>query len=103
MASRTIENDRDRKMTIMTTTFIPCGAKLPFIALIAGALFDGASWVAPVHTSLVSQQLSAPDYPEENKNVRRRSGTICYGASGISYADSRKRSQKYVGTWLVIY
>lgn len=47
MASRTIESDRDRKMTIMTTTFIPCGAKLPIIALIAGALFDGASWVAP--------------------------------------------------------
>ncbi len=47
MASRTIENDRDRKMTIMTTTFIPCGAKLPIIALIAGALFNGAAWVAP--------------------------------------------------------
>ena len=47
MASRTIENDRDRKMTIMTTTFIPCGAKLPIIALIAGAIFNGASLVAP--------------------------------------------------------
>lgn len=47
MASRTIENDRDRKMTIMTTTFIPCGAKLPIIALIATALFNGAWWVAP--------------------------------------------------------
>ena len=47
MASRTIENDRDRKMTIMTTTFIPCGAKLPIIALIAGALFGGAWWVSP--------------------------------------------------------
>ena len=47
MASRTIENDRDRKMTVMTTTFIPCGAKLPIIALIAGAIFRGASWVAP--------------------------------------------------------
>lgn len=47
MASRTIENDRDRKMTVMTTTFIPCGAKLPIIALIAGALFQGAWWVAP--------------------------------------------------------
>ena len=47
MASRTIENDRDRKMTIMTTTFIPCGAKLPFIAMVAGAIFGGASWVAP--------------------------------------------------------
>lgn len=47
MASRTIENDRDRKMTIMTTTFIPCGAKLPIIALIATALFGGSWWVAP--------------------------------------------------------
>lgn len=47
MASRTIENDRDRKMTIMTTTFIPCGAKLPIIALIAGALLNGAWWVSP--------------------------------------------------------
>ncbi len=47
MASRTIENERDRRMTIMTTTFIPCGAKLPFIAMVAGAIFGGASWVAP--------------------------------------------------------
>lgn len=47
MASRTIENDRDRKMTIITTTFIPCGAKLPIIALISGAMFSGAWWVAP--------------------------------------------------------
>ena len=46
MASRTIENDRDRKMTSMTTTFIPCGAKLPIIALIAGAFFDNAGWVS---------------------------------------------------------
>ena len=47
MASRTIENERDRRMTIMTTCFIPCGAKMPIIALIAGAIFDGAAWVAP--------------------------------------------------------
>lgn len=46
MASRTIENDRDRKMRIMTTTFIPCGAKVPFIAMIAGAIFGGSAWVA---------------------------------------------------------
>ena len=46
MASRTIENDRDRKMTIMTTTFIPCGAKVPFIAMIAGAIFGGSAWIA---------------------------------------------------------
>lgn len=48
MASRTIENDRDRKMTIMTTAFIPCGAKLPIIALFAGAIFGGAWWVSPL-------------------------------------------------------
>lgn len=47
MASRTIEQDRDRKMTIMTTTFIPCGAKMPIVALMAGAIFGGAWWVAP--------------------------------------------------------
>jgi len=47
MASRTIENERDRKMTIITTSFIPCGAKIPIIALIAGAIFKGAWWVAP--------------------------------------------------------
>ncbi|MBR0139038.1 MAG: ferrous iron transporter B [Firmicutes bacterium] len=46
MASRTIENERDRRMTIMTTTFIPCGAKIPFIAMIAGALFGGSAWIA---------------------------------------------------------
>jgi ferrous iron transport protein B len=46
MASRTIENDRDRKMTIMTTTFIPCSAKTPFIAMIAGAIFGGSPWIA---------------------------------------------------------
>ena len=46
MASRTIENDRDRKMTVMTTTFMPCGAKLPLIGLIAGAIFGGSSWIA---------------------------------------------------------
>lgn len=47
MASRTIENEKDRRMTIMTTTFIPCGAKLPFIALIAGSIFGGEAWIAP--------------------------------------------------------
>ena len=46
MASRTIENERDRRMTIMTTCFIPCGAKMPIIGLFAGALFGGSSWVA---------------------------------------------------------
>ncbi len=47
MASRTIEQERDRRMTIMTTTFIPCGPKMPIVALMAGAIFGGAWWVAP--------------------------------------------------------
>ncbi len=51
MASRTIENDRDRKMTIMTTTFIPAGQDSPIVALIAGALFHNAGWVATSPTS----------------------------------------------------
>ena len=46
MASRTIENERDRRMTIMTTTFIPCGAKMPFISMVAGAIFGGSAWVS---------------------------------------------------------
>ena len=56
MASRTIENERDRRMTIMTTTFIPCGAKVPFIAMIAGAIFNGSAWVA---TSAYSIRMAA--------------------------------------------
>ena len=59
MASRTIENDKERKMTIMTTTFVPCGAKLPIIALISGALFGGAWWVAQVPTLLALLPLYA--------------------------------------------
>ena len=54
------ENDRDRKMTIMTTTLYPCGAKLPIIALFAGALFGGASWVAPSAYFVGSPRSSAP-------------------------------------------
>ena len=46
MGARTMDNERDRRMTIMTTTFIPCGAKVPFIALVAGAIFGGSAWVA---------------------------------------------------------
>ena len=72
MASRTIENDRDRKMTIMTTTFIPCGAKLPIIAMIAGAFFGNSCmgctkcllcWYRSNHLLRY--------HPEENKNVCR--------------------------------
>ena len=60
MASRTIENERDRRMTIMTTCFIPCGAKMPIIGLIAGAMFGGSSLVLSLLTSLAWLPSSAP-------------------------------------------
>ncbi len=60
MASRTIENERDRRMTIMTTTFIPCGAKMPIIALIAGAMFGGFIWWLSLLTSSALLPSSAP-------------------------------------------
>ena len=60
MASRTIENDRDRKMTIMTTTFVPCGAKLPIIAMMQVHSSETADGLQQVVTLSVSQQLSAP-------------------------------------------
>ncbi len=92
MASRTIESDRDRKMTIMTTTFIPCGAKLPIIALIAGAFFNNAGWVAwSAYFGGMAAIICSGIILKENKNVRWRSGTIRYGASGISLADSWQR------------
>ena len=71
MASRTIENDRDRKMTIMTTTFVPCGAKLPIIAMIAGAFFNNSGWVAT--SCLLCWYCSnhlLRYHLKENKNVR---------------------------------
>ena len=65
MASRTIENERDRRMTIMTTTFIPCGAKVPFIAMIAGAIFGGSPWVRCPSSPWWPEPFSAdpPGYP----------------------------------------
>ena len=80
MASRTIESDRDRKMTIMTTTFIPCGAKMPIIGLIAGAIFHGASWVAPsayfVGMAIIYYFWY---YVKEDKIICRRSCSIRHG------------------------
>ena len=90
MASRTIENDRDRKMTIMTTTFIPCGAKLPFIAMVAGAIFDGAPWVAPSAYFLgIFCNYLLRYHLKEDKVIRWRSGSIRYGASCIPHSNGR--------------
>ena len=60
MASRTIENERDRRMTIMTTTFVPCGAKMPIVGLFAGALFGGSGLVAVSATSSALPPSSSP-------------------------------------------
>jgi len=98
MASRTIENERDRRMTVMTTTFIPCGAKTPFIAMIAGAIFGGSAWVA---TGAYFIGIAAIII--SGKDVRRRSCTIRYGASCLPYPYSRQRTQINVGAWLVIH
>ena len=104
MASRTIENDRDRKMTVMTTTFVPCGAKLPIIALIAGAFFDNAGWVSwsAYFVGIASNHLLRY-YFKENKNVRRRACTIRNGASGIPYANCWKCTPQHVGAWMVLH
>ena len=85
MASRTIENERDRRMTIMTTTFIPCGAKVPFIAMIAGAIFGGRY------------------HAQEDEDVRGRTCAVRHGAARIPLADARQRAALDVGTRLVVH
>ena len=98
MASRTIENDRDRKMTIMTTTFIPCGAKLPIIALIAGALVR-RSVVGSAQRLLCRHcgHHHLRDYLEKDQDVCRRSGAVCYGAAGLPLADGGQRAPSACG------
>ena len=81
MASRTIENDRDRKMTIMTTTFIPCGAKMPIVALIASAVFGGSGYFRVFYRR--SSYNRVRYNTEKDKALRRRSGSVCYGAAGV--------------------
>ena len=99
MASRTIENERDRRMTVMTTTFIPCGAKTPFIAMIAGASLGSNRRILHRYRSYHHFRYHA----EKDKDVRRRSCTIRYGASCLPYPYSRQRTQINVGAWLVIH
>ena len=104
MASRTIENDRDRKMTIMTTTFVPCGAKLPIIAMIAGAFFNNSGWVATSSYFVgIAAIICSGIILKKTKSVRWRAGTIRYGASGISLANRWQYSEKHVGERLVLH
>ena len=102
MASRTIENERDRRMTIMTTTFIPCGAKQPFIAMIAGAIFGGSAWIA-TGAYFIGMAAIIISYAEEDQDVRWRSGSVRYGIAGIPHSDRWKRFAFDVGTWLVVH
>jgi ferrous iron transport protein B len=78
MASRTIENENDRRMTVMTTTFIPCGAKLPFIGMVAGAIFGGAWWVAP---SAYFMGMAAIIISGKGGNVGSLNGTGTHGTT----------------------
>ena len=101
MASRTIENERDRRMTIMTTTFVPCSAKLPIIGLIAGALFGGSGLVAAsayfigVAAIIVSGIML--------KGLCGRPCTVCYGASGLPSSHSGNGAPFNLGARLVVH
>ena len=104
MASRTIENERDRRMTIMTTTFIPCGAKVPFIAMIAGAIFGGSAWVS---TSAYFMGMACHHrlrhHAEEDQDVLRRPRSLRYGTARIPLAHRGQRPALHVGTRLVLH
>ena len=105
MASRTIENDRDRKMTVMTTTFIPCGAKLPIIALIAGAFFRWQlAWVAPsAYFVGIAAIICSGIILKKTKMFAGDPAPFVMELPAYHYANSWQRSEKYVGAWLVIY
>ena len=94
MASRTIENERDRRMTIITTTFIPCSAKVPFIAMIAGAIFGGNAWVA---TSAYFIGMAAIVI----SGIILKKTTMFAGEP--AYADFRHRASFHMGTRMVIH
>ena len=104
MASRTIENERDRRMTIMTTTFIPCGAKVPFIAMVAGAIFGGAAWVA---TSAYFVGMAAIIISgimlKKTKMFCRRSRSLRHGAARLPLAHRGQRAAQHVGARLVLH
>ena len=104
MASRTIENDRDRKMTIMTTTFIPCGAKMPIIGMIAAALFHNSAWIAT--SGLLYRRgcdYRKRYYTEEDQDLRRRPRSLRYGAARIPRALVEERIPQHVGARLVLH
>ena len=104
MASRTIENERDRRMTVMTTTFIPCGAKMPIIGLIAGALFGGSTWVATSAYFIgIAGHRHLRHHAEEDQDVRRRSRPLRHGAARLPSARLGQRPARHLGARLVLH
>ena len=100
MATKTIENEKDRRMTVMTTTFIPCSAKLPIIALIAGALMGGAWWVAP---AMYFRRHHLRHYAQEDQNVRRRSRPLHHGTAAVPYSRAQGRADAHVGARALVH
>jgi ferrous iron transport protein B len=104
MASRTIENERDRRMTIMTTTFIPCGAKMPFISMVAGAIFGGSAWVSTSAYFLgMACIIVSGIMLKKTKMFSGRPGAVRHGAAGLPPADRRQRAPLHVGARLVLH
>ncbi len=99
MATRTIENEKDRRMTIMTTTFIPCGAKLPIIALIAGAIFPNITWMAPATYFFgIFMVVISGHHPQEDQDVRRRPLPLRHGAAPVPLPRSQGRTASTCGS-----
>ena len=101
MASRTIENERDRRMTVMTTCFIPCGAKMPIIGLIAGALFRPGGRVRLLHWRGGHRHLR--HHLEKDQDVRRRSRALCHGAARLPHPLRGQRAAGHLGAGLVLH
>ena len=104
MASRTIENERDRRMTIMTTCFIPCGAKMPIIGLIAGALFGGSSWVATSAYFIgFAAIIISGIILKKTKLFAGDPAPFGYGAARLPCARMGQRPARYLGARLVLH
>ena len=104
MASRTIENERDRRMTIMTTCFVPCGAKMPIIGLFAGALFGGSGLVAVSRLFYRrGGHYHQRHHAEKSEGVCRRARPLCDGAASLPRAQRQERAARHLGARLELY
>ena len=104
MASRTIENERDRRMTIMTTTFIPCSAKVPFISMIAGAIFHKSAWVATSAYFIgMAAIIVSGIILKKTRRFAGRARSLRHGAARLSLADGRQCAPLHVGARLELH